>query len=142
MSGAWVVVVRSGDRDDDTYVYGLLPDKGTACRFADFLTTEVDPAHAYRLESPVPELLLFWNRTVKNGPGTPRMPLGWPPSPGEVWEDRDGNRWVCIRTTGKHSYLVCLARTADDSAEEIWRQHGPMTRVQLVAPTKNEEPPF
>jgi hypothetical protein len=143
MSGAWVVVVRSGDRDDDTYVYGPLDDGQIAARFADFMTTEVDPARAYRIEPPTPELLLFWNRTIKGEPTTSKRPVGWPPSPGEVWQDRGGDRWVCARVTGKNvSYLTCLARMADDNAEEIWRQYGPMTRVQFVAPTKDEEPPF
>lgn len=142
MTQAWVVVMRTGDRDDDAYVYGPLSDADVARRFADFMTTEVDPARVYRVESPVPELLQFWNRTMKGEPTSPKMPVGWPPSPGEVWEDRGGDRWVCTRTAGKHAYLVCLARMADDSAEEIWRNHGPMTRVALVAPTKDEEPPF
>ena len=65
MTGQWVVILRSGDRDDDTYVYGPIRDKEWAEKFADYLTTEVDPARAYLMTSPLPELLTFWNRQRK-----------------------------------------------------------------------------
>lgn len=138
MSDQWVVVLRSGI--DDTYVYGPLDSKETASRFADFLTAEVDPAHAYPVDSPVRELLLWWNRQTAQQRAANRPPQ-WPPQPGQVWVDRDGQRWIATRTGGV-PYLVCIAKQADDSAEEIWRTHGPLAFVQFIAPTNEEEPPF
>lgn len=139
MTAQWVVVLRAGDRPDDTYVYGPLADKEIADRFADFLATEVDPARAYRIESPVPELLLFWNRQMKGEPTGATRPPEWPPHPGQVWQDRNGDRWIC--TAAPHRYLTCLTRQADDSAEEIWRLFGPLTFIQAI-PTRDEEAPF
>lgn len=143
MTTQWVVVLRCGDRPDDTYVYGPLADKDTASRFADFLTTEVDPAHALAITSPVPELLLFWNRTLTGKPPAAldrRKPKHWPPKPGHIWEDRDGDRWICTTMTGDGSYLTRIGKQADDSAEEIWRLCGPLTFVQHIPP--NSEVPF
>lgn len=143
MTEQWVVILRTGDRPDDTYVYGPLADKATAGRVADFLTTEIDPARAYLLESPVPELLLFWNRTLRGESTTSKRAPEWPPSPGDIWEDRNGDRWICTRLKpGDTSrYLTCIARQADDSAEEIWRLYGPMKRHTFIPPNV-EEPPF
>lgn len=141
MTRQWVVVQRSGDRPDDTYVYGPLTDKETASRFADFLTTEVDPARAYALESPVPELLLLWNRKIKGELSGARKPPEWPPVPGQVWQDRNGDRWICTRTPGNVPYLVCIAKQSDDGAEEIWRLYGPLTLHKWIVPNA-EEPPF
>lgn len=67
------------------------------------------------------------------------LPEHWPPQPGDIWQDRDGSRWVC--TPHPKPYLACLAFTADDSADEIQRAHGPMTLVSR--PDKSEvECPF
>jgi hypothetical protein len=59
----WVVIQRSGDRDDDVYVYGPFEGQDAADRFARFVTTEVDPAKAYRLGSPLVELLAWYEIT-------------------------------------------------------------------------------
>jgi hypothetical protein len=52
-----VVLGRSTGR---TYVYGPFTDKEEADAFALFLTAEVDPAHTITLNSPVDELLGYW----------------------------------------------------------------------------------
>lgn len=65
MTEAWVVVLRSGDRDDDTYTYGPLAGREQAERFAEFLTSEVDPAKAYRLRSPVDEFLSWYGNQTE-----------------------------------------------------------------------------
>lgn len=56
----WCVVQCSGDRPDDTYIYGPIEDQQTAERFAAFVTTEIDPARAYRLGSHTQELLNWY----------------------------------------------------------------------------------
>jgi hypothetical protein len=133
----WVVLLNNSG-SDRPIPFGPFREAKDADDFAAFLTMEVDPA--VPLMSPTRELLSFWHqqRTRAN----PR-PIGWPPKPGDIWEDDSGDRWVCVRTPNANvSYLQCLARGADDAAEEIWRMFGPMTRIQYVAPTNNEEPPF
>ncbi len=137
MTRQWVVVLHSGD---DIYVYGPLADRDDASRLADFLTTQVDPARAYPLDSPVPELLLFWNRQIKGEPAAVKRPLMWPPQPGSMWQDRNGDRWICTQSSGNHPYLVCIAKQADDAAEEIWRRYGPLTFVHHIPPTFKECP--
>ena len=61
------------------------------------------------------------------------FPDEWPPKPGDIWQDREGNRWVCTPVTGGGSYLSCLAHHGEDSAEAIWEMHGPMTRLYRYA---------
>jgi hypothetical protein len=53
-----------------------------------------------------------------------------------IWRDQDGNRWACQADTT----LACLARVADDSAEEIYRRHGPLTLVSRPDPCEVECP--
>lgn len=120
------------------YGYGPIEDPEHARQFAAFLSREVDPAEVVKLIDPIDELLAFHRR---NHDGDERT-IGWPPKPGDIWQDKGGDRWACTRTNGPNSYLTCLARVADDNAEEIWRQHGPMTYVASIPPTKDEEPPF
>lgn len=142
MTRQWVVIQRSGDRDDDVYVYGPLYTEETATHFADFITSEVDPARPYRLDSPVMELLTFWNRTTtKAKQAGEERPDMWPPMPGHVWQDRAGNRWICLPMPTGKPYLTCLAKQSDDSAEEIWRLYGPLTFLSRITPN-DEEPPF
>jgi hypothetical protein len=62
----WIVLLRSGSRPDDTTCYGPFPDQQTAERFAAYLTVEVDPAIASPLQSPVRELLAWYD----NQPGS------------------------------------------------------------------------
>jgi hypothetical protein len=59
----WCVVLRTGDRPDDTYVYGPIEDQQTAESLATFLTAEVDPATAQPLSSPTQELLAWYQHT-------------------------------------------------------------------------------
>ena len=91
------------------------------------------------LRSPVGELLGYWRslRATK----TEVRPEGWPPIPGQVWEDRDRDRWICTTIRSGLPYLVCIARQAEDNAEEILRTQGPLSRVDFVTPN-GEEPPF
>jgi len=72
--------------------------------------------------------------------GRDERPEFWPPQPGHIWQDRDKDRWICTGTTSKTPYLVCVARQGDDSAEEIWRLHGPMTFICATDPTEVECP--
>jgi hypothetical protein len=126
--------------------YGPFDDEASAEGFACYLTDEVDPAKAIEMRSPVMELLAYYRnfrKTARQTTTAADRPMYWPPSPGEIWQDRNGERWICSKVPYPNvSYLVCLARQADDNAEEIWRLVGPMTRVQFVAPTLGEEPPF
>lgn len=137
----YVVILNTGLGQ---HAFGPIEDREYARRFAAFMTREVDPAEAVKLIDPLDELLAYEKRMeglAKDEPA--KRPLNWPPSPGEIWQDKGGDRWVCTRATGPGvSYLTCLARMADDSAEEIWRQHGPMSRISFIAPTEEEEPPF
>lgn len=131
MSGQWVVVVNQ------TF-YGPTEDEDTAREFAAYLTAEVDPAAVYKLHSPTRELLAYYKNFMRT---RAKYPPEWPPKPGEIWQDRAGNRWACAATpSSTNSYLVCLARPADDSAEEIWRTHGPLRRVYTISPTEEECP--
>jgi hypothetical protein len=65
-------IVRLTDRPG---AYGPFDDRSSADRFADFLTTEVDPAHIEQLHDPVTELLNWRDRqqernrpSVRGGP--------------------------------------------------------------------------
>lgn len=138
MTQQWIVLMR-----DTPCAYGPpFDDEALAEHFADYLTTEVDPAIVVPLRSAVAELLAWHRQRTSTDTDLPPRgkPDGWPPKPGEVWQDRDGCRWIATRTSG-HPYLTCLARQADDSADEIWRLSGPMTLVQSIA-VEDEEPPF
>lgn len=133
----YIVLLDSGP--GRRHAYGPIEDPEHARGFAEFMTREVDPAEPLKLIDPIDEMLAnYRNRQPEE------RPIGWPPRPGEIWQDKNGDRWACCRVPnhGDVSYLICLAKQADDSAEEIWRQYGPMTRVQFVAPTLDEEPPF
>lgn len=138
MTDQWVVVLNTGG---DPYVYGT-EDEDTARQFAEYLTAEVDPAYAVCLRSPMAELLGFWRQhRVLVAETREARPEFWPPQPGQIWQDRNGWRWVCAATGNPTaSYLVCLAQQADDSAEEVWRLFGPMTLVSTVDPTEQECP--
>lgn len=141
----WAVVLRTGDRPDDLYLYGPLGSKANAERFAKYLTAEVDPAWALEVQSPMTELL-NWYDQAKTAAGELRTSLTehWPPRPGDIWQGSGGERWAC--SAEQHArygtpYLVCLAFVADDSAEEIARKYGPMTLVYRPEP-RETEPPF
>lgn len=130
----WIVLLDSGR--GARCAYGPMDDPDMAEQFAAFLSRQVDPAAVLKLLDPVDEVLGFINRQ----PQLPdARPIGWPPEAGDIWQDKAGDRWACVRAP--HPYLTCLARPADDNAEEIWRVYGPMTRVEFVAPNV-EEPPF
>jgi hypothetical protein len=60
MTDQWAVVLDVGD--GELVIYGPIDDEGTARKFAQYLTAEVDPATACRLRSPVRELLA-WHDT-------------------------------------------------------------------------------
>ena len=136
MTDQWVVVLNTGA---GPYVYGT-EDEDTARQFAEYLTAEVDPASAHRLRSPTAELLSFWRRHDMQRSQADRAEF-WPPRPGQIWQDRNRDRWVCAATGNPTaSYLVCLAQQADDSAEEVRRLFGPMTLVSTVDPTEQECP--
>lgn len=140
MTRQWVVLLRTGVAD--TYPYGPFNDEAYAEQFADYLTAEVDPARVVPLRSPIGELISFYNRAAAEArPAGNARPDRWPPTPGEVWEDRNRDRWICTRIPSGIPYLMCIAKQADDSAEEIWRTHGPLTFVEHVNPNA-EEPPF
>ena len=144
MTDRWMVLLETGPHEH--VLFGPFDDEATAEHFADYLTDEVDPAKAIKMQSPVMELIAYYRKTSEQAARqtTADRPMYWPPSPGEIWQDRNGDRWACARvpkSPGAH-YLMCLAHQADDSAEEIWRIYGPMQRVQFVAPTLDEEPPF
>jgi hypothetical protein len=70
-------------------------------------------------------------------PPDPR-PENWPPTMGQIWQDRHGERWICA---GRNGRLTCLARPAGDNAEDIWREHGPLSFVWSFNP-REEEAPF
>jgi hypothetical protein len=93
----------------------------------------VDPATVLSVTSPADELLGWWRSQREQDP----PPEHWPPQPGDIWQDRNGNRWASQVHDG---YLVCLAFTADDSAEEIQKHHGPMRLVYRTEPTEPECP--
>jgi len=135
----WVVLLKTGARDE-IVAYGPIDDANAASGFADFLTSEVDPAFVRILRSPTLELLSFWRNRKAGMPSTPGRPEYWPPEPGQIWQDRNKDRWIGTGTPNTTSYLVCLARQADDNAEEIWRLYGPMTFVQSVETTETEVP--
>jgi hypothetical protein len=140
----WVILLATGGTGEATHAYGPVEDEALARQFAAFLTGEVDPATCLRLVTPLDELLGWW-RNNRQPADTHVRPIGWPPKPGEIWEDRAGDRWICLRhhtNPAAGSYLTCVARQADDNAEEIWRLFGPLHHVQFVAPTTGEEPPF
>jgi hypothetical protein len=135
----WVVLLNTGN--NETVAYGPIDDAECAEAFAVYLTAEVDPASVRALRSPVHELLAWWrnNRQAADQP----KPGMWPPMPGSIWQDKNGDRWAAIRVRRPDtSYLVCLASQAEDNADEIWRRWGPLTFVQFIAPTLAEEPPF
>lgn len=74
-----------------------------------------------------------WARVVQpgalaGGRRPAEVPENWPPRLGDIWQDREGRRWVACRHRDT-AYLECLAMQADDSAEEINRLHGPMSLV-------------
>lgn len=77
-------------------------------------------------------------------PSKPPMPPYWPPQPGDIWQDIRGNRWACLPMPGGKPYLACLAYQAEDSAEQIWDDNGPLTRIfnVLTKTIHDEEPPF
>lgn len=131
MSDQWVVAV-----DFAQAMYGPFADEETAREFAEYLKVEVDPATVHKLLSPAREVLNSWRRHLDRSRVI--YPHNWPPLQGQVWQDRNGKRWICP----KDSYLVCIASIADDNAEEIWRHHGPMRLVHFVTPTAEEEVPF
>lgn len=138
MTDLWVALLDTGS---GRYAYGPFDGEPAAADFAGFLTKEVDPATTVRLQSPTAELLSWWRQ--QRGDTSPAdRPLHWPPRPGSVWQDRNEDRWIGTRTAGNHAYLVCLAKQADDAAEEIWQRFGPLTHVSDVAPTQLEELPF
>jgi len=137
MTDQWVVVLDTGTTR--CVPYGPIDDEETAKSFAEFLTSEVDPAGWHRLLSPTAELLSFWrNHAVVEADVYPE---DWPPKPGQVWQDRDGNRWACAGTPPRmNSYMFCLAHPGDDPAEEIWRRFGPLHLVMSISPTEEEAP--
>lgn len=134
----FVVLLKTGK--DDEMPYGPFDDQELARRFAAFLSEQVDPATVQRLLSPERELL-SWYANRHSVDARLVLPENWPPQPGQVWQDRNKDRWVCAGTNPSNTpYLVCIARQADDSAEEILRQHGPMTLVHSFQPTEEECP--
>jgi hypothetical protein len=137
MTDQWVVLLDSGMR----HAYGPIEGEAAAADFAAFLTKEVDPATWVKLQSPTAELLSWW-RQQRGEDTAAERPMHWPPRPGSVWQDRDENRWICTANPHNTPYLVCLAKQADDAAEEIWQRHGPLTYVADIAPTQLEELPF
>lgn len=141
MSGQWVVLLRTGVGAAGVHPFGPFDDDAVAQCFADYLTAEVDPAVVVSLRSPVAELLSFWGRYRENAEPSLGRPDHWPPMPGHVWEDRNRDRWICGRVPSGAPYLFCIAKQADDSAEEIWRTHGPLRHIDHVQPN-GEEPPF
>jgi hypothetical protein len=58
---------------DQPGAYGPFDDRASADRFADFLTTEVDPAHIEQLHDPVTELL-NWRDAMHAGGHLPARP--------------------------------------------------------------------
>jgi len=129
MTDQWVVSVGH------TF-YGPTESEETARDFAVFLTAEVDPAAVYKLHSPTRELLANY----KTFGASRRYPDEWPPKPGGIWQDRDGNRWACSAHPRLNSYMFCLAHPGDDPAEEIWRRFGPLRLVASISPTEEEAP--
>lgn len=138
MTARWVVRLNEAH---GKFMYGPFDDEAEASRFASYLSAEVDPAEVLPLRSPTAELLSFWHNHRTDETATLPRPAEWPPQAGDVWEDRNGDRWICTRSPGTAPYLTCLAQQADDSAEEIWRVHGPMKRHTFIPPNV-EEPPF
>lgn len=135
---SWIVRLQTG-RKPEYVPYGPFDNEAMAQDFADFLTSEVDPATVHRLRAPVGELLGYWASVREKGaPPADWRPEYWPPQPGHIWQDRNKDRW--IGTGGNSGYLTCLSRVADDNAEHIWAHHGPMTFVQCVSPTEEEVP--
>lgn len=135
MTEQWVVSVNG------TF-YGPTDDEDLAREFAEFLTAEVDPAVVHRLHSLTRELLAHYNAFIKTIKIRVEFPVEWPPHPGDIWQDRNGDRWACSNVgAARHSYLFCLAHPGDDPAEDIWKEYGPMRRVMFV-PVNEEEPPF
>lgn len=147
MTTELIVVLRTGEADG-LVAYGPF-DEETAHEFAGYLAAEVDPAYVVPLRSPTSELLGYWRSQRAEAAATnaaeptaaSRPPKKWPPYPGDVYQDRNGDRWVCTRTTTGTPYLVCLAKQADDTADEVWHRSGPLTHCGHVAPNE-EEPPF
>jgi hypothetical protein len=140
----WAVVLRTGDQPDQQYLYGPIDDEAHAERFAEYLTKEVDPAHVERMHSPLAEMLRWHQYESKRLDAGLPAPEHWPPLPGDIWQDKDGNRWTCSaeqHTANGRPYLVCLAFTADDSADEINRKYGPM-RLVYRPDVREYEVPF
>lgn len=84
-----------------------------------------------------------WARLIQPGHIEPEpvveadiYPAGWPPKPGGIWQDRDGDRWMCLGT----GYLANLAGMGDDSADEIWHEYGPMHLIFQIEPTGDKVP--
>lgn len=136
----FVVLLSTGRSEELPFPYGPFDDMAEAEDFAAFVAKEIDPASVVPLRSPSKELLAWW-RTHRDELPAAVTPEHWPPRPGQVWQDGESNRWVCAGTNASNTpYLVCIAYQADDSAEEIWRLHGPMTLVHSFAPTEEECP--
>lgn len=134
----FVVLLKTGS--ETGVLYGPFDTRLEANEFAEFMSKEVDPATVESLRSPTLELLAFWRNELKR-PDRADKPEYWPPKPGQVWQDRDLNRWVCAGTNASNTpYLVCIAYQADDSAEEILRKCGPLKLVHSFDPHEEEVP--
>lgn len=138
---SYIVVLRTGDRLEDLCFYGPFDLQSTAGDFAEYLTREVDPATAHRLDSPTVELLSFWRRVVKHGLGDvvdlpPTTPEHWPPRHGDTWQDKEGDRWISLRDGS----MQCLAHTASASPLAISADRGPLTLVYRPDVTEDEVP--
>ena len=80
---------------------------------------------------------------VENGPHSVNLgakgvtvehaaPAEWPPQPGDLWRDCDGDVWlVCMVGDGEVFGLtmICAAGAADRSPEQLAERFGPLTLV-------------
>lgn len=138
----WIVLL---DKGANKVSFGPFDSDWLAQKFAAFLIDQLGQARVMELRSPLAETLTFWSWSKEereSGTSVARPPL-WPPKIGDVWEGRSGERWICTGVPSRTApYLTSIASGADDTAEEIWRRYGPMTRVTLIPPHKSEECPF
>jgi hypothetical protein len=114
---------REGDRVDITVKGASVDGVATDLNLLVInLTPDAPGGSAQALDLPLAE-----NVTVEHA-----SPAEWPPLPGDLWRDHDGDVWlVCMIGDGEVSALtmICAAGAADRSPEQLLTKFGPPTLV-------------